>query len=412
MQTPSVGAFPLSNQNVSAPLFKPRAQNANTFDQTQLSLDVKERPAEGDLGGLLAGLQDNHRPAPVSGRLLQLHFASGQLDPNDPLTHKQSLSQLDDKERTRMYGEQAPLMAELGAARPDMSIDDATRMWEIFDSEPSQGKPLVEFLGRRKDMSVSDAFAPRPDGRVELQPSLRDKSSRDALERRQDLKPGELSRMGNGFQAALGDPMMAAEAYQSAVPTLAKRGDLRPENMNGMMDGMVRTLGEPRASLRAFQNGTRLLSARPDVNPKEVNGLLDSVAGLGRKDGEHNPARVGNAFEQATSLLVDQPGRSIGDVTGLADMLGNKRMTPRQDATGSSSVQAQAQAAMPRPRPQQTLTLSGAQAPGGKQDRLGLFTEGLDLMRAQPDLTPEGAFLAVSPHYKPEGRTQQQPALA
>ena len=116
MQTPSVGAFPLSNQNIAAPLFKPRAQNANTFDQTQLSLDVKERPAEGDLGGLLAGLQDNHRPAPVSGRLLQLRFSSGQLDPNDPLVQL-ALKEINDRNK------EAP-SPDPNAAEPSGSTTD------------------------------------------------------------------------------------------------------------------------------------------------------------------------------------------------------------------------------------------------------------------------------------------------
>lgn len=431
----------LNNQNVAAPLLqslanepgaaKP-AQNANVFkDATNFSVELREQPhpAEGhaDMSGLLAGLQDlapQPKPpraqppqpqggkveTPGKGRLLQMAYSQNKLHPDDPLAHKQQLNQMDQKELTRMYGEQSPLMEELAAARPDMSIEDAHKMFEIIDSEPAQGKEIVKFMGRRKDLSVSDAFMTRPDGKLEISPAMRDKRSRDALEIRQDLKPNELGKMGNGFQAALGDPMMAAEAYKSAVPTLAKRGDLRPENMNSMLNGMVRTLGEPRPALRAFQNGTRLLSSRPDINPKQINGLLDSVANVSRKDGELNVARVGGAFEQATNLLIDQPGRSIEDVTGLADMLSNRRITPQQKSTadnsGASQLAARAPMVPARPKPQQTLTLSGAQAPGGKKDRLGLFTEGLDLMRAQPDMTAGGAFTAVIPHYKPEPKKQ------
>ncbi|MCE7874187.1 hypothetical protein DYH09_27970 [bacterium CPR1] len=345
-----------------------------------------------------SGKQKKPRPRISSGpRGLQRDLAAGKLDPDDPLSRKSHLSQLNDQEMTRLYGGQRQVMAKLGAARPDISLDDASKMFDVLDFEPTESDAVVEFLGRRRDLSVADCFSTRPDGRPDrLHAAMRDKTSRDALDQRQDLKPAELDRMGNRFQAALGDPMMAAEAYKSSVPLLAKRADLRPEYLNGMMDGMMRTMGTPAATLRAFQNGTRLLSARPDVQPGDTNKLLDSVASLSRKDGDFNSARVGGAFEQATNLLIQDPARSIQDVIHFARLLGNQRQGP---STGGGPT---AGAGAPPPGSQQILSFSGAQSPGGKKDRLGLFCEGLDMMRSQPDVDPESVYLSVLSRPRPQ----------
>ncbi|MCE7869466.1 hypothetical protein DYH09_03705 [bacterium CPR1] len=410
---------PLHNGNVANQVygFLPQAQSGAPAlqgpqgDQTRFSpelLNPMGLSPVADMNGLLNGLRGLTEPDPSqrqqkqqpqqprSAEQTRQAQLKGNLGREDKLAGKRLLTELDSQELQQLYGELGPLMGRLGAARPEVTLQEAAGIHDVFKDDANAAHPVVEFLSNRKDVKLSETFTSAPGGgRPELEPSLKDESSRQMLMLRRDLKPRDASKMGSRFQFALGDPMMAADAYKSTVPMLAKRNDIHPETMSNMMDGMVRTMGEPAAALRTFKSGTRLMEERGNVQPTDVSRLLGGVANLSKKDGGMNPARVANAFEDATNLLREQPGRSIQDVISFTDMLGGPGSA---GAAGPGGPQGQApgQPGQP-PGPQAQAGPSiGTPSIGGKRDRLSMFQQGLALMRSAPDLNAQSVHALVT----------------
>lgn len=410
---------PLQNGNVANQVygFLPQAQSgapalqAPLGDQTRFSpelLDPMGVSPVADMNGLLNGLRGLTEPDPSqrqqkqqpqqprSAEQTRQAQLKGTLGREDKLAGKRLLAELDSQELQQMYGELGPLMGRLGAARPEVTLQEAAGIHDVFKDDANAAHPVVEFLSNRKDVKLNETFTSAPGGgRPELEPSLKDENSRQMLMLRRDLKPRDASKMGSRFQFALGDPMMAADAYKSTVPMLAKRNDIHPETMSNMMDGMVRTMGEPAAALRTFKSGTKLMEERGNVQPTDVSRLLGGVANLSKKDGGMNPARVANAFEDATNLLREQPGRSIHDVISFTDMLGGPG-TAGAAGPGGPQGQGQGHPGQP-PGPQAQAGPSiGTPSIGGKRDRLSLFQQGLALMRSAPDLNAQSVHALVT----------------
>ncbi len=434
---------PLQNGNVANQVygFLPQGQNGlptqtTQGDQTRFSpelLDPMGVSPVADMNGLLNGLRGLTEPDPSQRQQKQQPQQprnaeqtrqaqlKGNLGREDKLAGKRLLTELDSQELQQMYGELGPLMGRLGAARPEVTLQEAAGIHDVFKDDANAAHPVVEFLSNRKDVKLSETFTAAPGGgRPELEPSLKDESSRQMLMLRRDLKPRDASKMGSRFQFALGDPMMAADAYKSTVPMLAKRNDIHPETMSNMMDGMVRTMGEPASALRTFKSGTKLMEERGNVQPTDVNRLLGGVANLSKKDGGMNPARVANAFEDATNLLREQPGRSIQDVTQLTDLLGGPGTSGPAGPGGPQGLpgpQAQGQPgpAQPGPQGQPAGPSIGTPSIGGKRDRLSMFQQGLALMRSAPDLNAQSVHALVTgqpaaPGAAPVGQAAAPPA--
>lgn len=404
---------PLQNGNVAAQVF-PNGNplpgpikangNGNVLDQTRFSPELTDPMGlspVADMNGLLNGIrglteadpsaqgqkqqQQQKQPSAEETRNAQ---KNGQLTPGSNLASKKMLVELDPRELSQMYGELGPLMGELGAARPEVTIPQAHGIHEAFKNDAQAAKPVVQFLGNRRDVKLDETFSSAVGGGTPtLEPSMKDEKSRQMLEMRRDLKPKEMTRMGNRFQFALGDPMMAADAYKSTVPMLAKRKDVHPEYMSSMMDGMMRTMGEPASALRSYKSGTKLMEERPDIQTRDVGQLLNGVANLSKKDGNFNPTRVAGSFEDATNLLREQPGRSIHDVTQLTELIGGPG-TAGPAATAKKGQQGGTAGQPARPQPQQPAQAlsTGGPSIGGQKDRLGQFDQGLQLMRSAPDL--------------------------
>ncbi|GMU55185.1 MAG: hypothetical protein AMXMBFR33_43310 [Candidatus Xenobia bacterium] len=408
---------PLQNGNVANQVygFLPQAQSgapalqAPLGDQTRFSpelLDPMGVSPVADMNGLLNGLRGLTEPDPSqrqqkqqpqqprSAEQTRQAQLKGTLGREDKLAGKRLLAELDSQELQQMYGELGPLMGRLGAARPEVTLQEAAGIHDVFKDDANAAHPVVEFLSNRKDVKLNETFTSAPGGgRPELEPSLKDENSRQMLMLRRDLKPRDASKMGSRFQFALGDPMMAADAYKSTVPMLAKRNDIHPETMSNMMDGMVRTMGEPAAALRTFKSGTKLMEERGNVQPTDVSRLLGGVANLSKKDGGMNPARVANAFEDATNLLREQPGRSIHDVISFTDMLGGPGTA---GAAGPGGPQGQGHPGQPAGTQAQAGPSIGTPSIGGKRDRLSLFQQGLALMRSAPDLNAQSVHALVT----------------
>lgn len=423
---------PLQNGNVTAQVFPNGSpvpsqlqgnQNGNFLDVTRFSPELTDPMGispVADMNGLLNGLrgltepegaapghnQQQKPPSPEETRQAQ---KQGQLNPQSGLAGKKMLAELDSKELNQMFGELGPLMGELGSARPEVTLEQAHGIYDVFKDDAQSAKPVVQFLGNRRDVKLDETFSSPPGGgRPSLEPSMKDERSRQTLETRRDLKPKDLSRMGNRFQFALGDPMMAADAYKSAVPMLEKRKDVHPEYVSGMMDGMMRTMGEPAAALRTFKSGTKLMENRQDVQTQDVGKLVNGVANLSKKDGNFNPTRVASAFEDASNLLIEQPGRSIQDVTQLTELIGGPGTAGPAAAGKSQQQQGTRQPQQPTPGPS-----TGAPSIGGQRDRLGQFSQGLELMRTAPALNAPTvhALLSGQPQNRPQpGQPQQAPA--
>ncbi len=401
---------PLQNGNVAAqvfptgaPVFQAPATNGNFLDTTRLSPELTDPMGlspVADMNGLLNGLRGLTEPdASARGQQGQQKAPSpeetrnsqqkGQLAPGSGLAGKKMLVELDSRELSQMYGELGPLMGQLGAARPEVTLEQARGIHDVFKDDAQAAKPVVEFLGNRRDVKLDETFStPAGGGRPSLEPSMKDEKSRQTLETRRDLKPKDLSRMGNRFQFALGDPMMAADAYKSAVPMLEKRKDVHPEYVSGMMDGMVRTLGEPASALRTFKSGTKLMEERPDVQTQDVGQLLNGVANLSKKDGNFNATRVASTFEDASNLLREQPARSIQDVTHLTELIGGPGT-----AGGGNKGQGKTPGG---PGTSPGLPSTGGPSIGGQKDRLGQFSQGLQLMRSAPDLNAQTVHALVT----------------
>lgn len=230
-----------------------------------------------------------------------------------------------DAELQRLFGSSAPSVRQLLTARSDLKVGDLLPLRKDQNGLHS----LSDLLSKRSDVKLADVLSRDAEGKIQLDPTVRDESSREFMYNRTDVKPGELTAMRSQLARQFDNPALARQAYGKSLDLLRTRTDMRPTDVGAMiskMGGAVKGTKQGAgpeggaALFDMFDKGAKLLKHRTDLGADDVGRLVDATSkGFGGKDGGNGLSNLRDAFSSATDLLQNREGTSVRGVTDVMD---------------------------------------------------------------------------------------------
>lgn len=288
------------------------------------SLDARERAWQGIVGGEIEKDDASHRTADAEHATANTSDKSAEKAQGTDVASKTGTN-VTDAELQRLFGQDAPAVRQMLNARSDLRVGDLLPLRKDRDGLHS----LSDLLTHRSDVKLGDVLSRSADGKVHLDPTVRDGASREFLYTRTDVKPGELTGLRRSLARQFDNPAMARQAYTKSLELLKTRTDLRPDDVGGLITRLgtavkgTKAGGGPEgaaAMFDMFDKSTKLLTTRTDLNTDDVGRLVDATAkGFGGKDGGNGLSNMRDAFSSATELMQNREGMSVRNVTDVMD---------------------------------------------------------------------------------------------
>lgn len=277
------------------------------------------------LQALIAGQQR----APGGNQLAPNQAGVPQND-GQPSVFDKTLSQLSSEELNTLGA--GSTLSELAGLQGDLTVGEVAPLLR----NPVALDSIIDLMGQRSDLKVSDFLTKDLDGRVMVDPSYKSGETMDFLKERPDISPQDVTKMRESFSRLFRDPMMGKWATEMGFDLMRQRPDLGPEDMTKMMDEFGRAAGmgdksqgsnmpgsgAAGATLDMFESASRLLVKRPDMKPERLGQLAQSVGRLGSPDDPSRGQRVAEGFDAAVTSLETNPLRQPEELASLATVIG------------------------------------------------------------------------------------------
>lgn len=233
-------------------------------------------------------------------------------------------NRVNNEEIKRIFGDQVDSVSELLTKRQDISFDELA----LLTRDPRGLSMLIDLAFKRQDLGMSDFLNKSHDGIVRISWAIKNDYAREVMEKRKDIKPGDLDRLKNSIISITDeDQALQRELFGQVSDLLVKYDTMMPDELSalcmgvsGQADSLVSASGSGDALLKVgklemLRASLTLLGSKPDLKPKSVMKLLRSTSDtVGDLQDGTSVGRVARSFSQICTLLEIRKTASIDQV--------------------------------------------------------------------------------------------------